>query len=203
MYTPPHNREDDRESIVAFMRAHSFATLVTARDGITATHLPFLVRDGGRVLAAHMARANPQWRDLGAGEALVIFQGPHAFVSPGHYERELSVPTWNYVAVHAYGAARILDGEGSLALLAELNAAHDPEYAGRFASLPAEFVAAKLKGIVAFELEVARLEARFKLSQDRTPAERDRIVEALSNSADSSERELARLMAERSTNEHE
>src|SRR5262245_39529625 len=120
MYTPPHNRETDPAKILAFMREYPFATLVTTREGkLTATHLPVLVdniappepegsgvrslQPQGIMVVAHIARGNTQWLDFGSGDAMVIFQEPHAFISTRHYERALSVPTWNYVAVHAYG----------------------------------------------------------------------------------------------------
>ncbi len=112
MYVPGHFRVDDPETLRAFMRAHAFATLVTVVDGAPfATHVPFLVDDAkggeeaaGLVLRAHVARANPQWRTLEEQDALVIFSGPHAYVSPAWYGAAESVPTWNYTAVHAYGA---------------------------------------------------------------------------------------------------
>ena len=115
MYTPIHNRETDHAKIIAFMRDYPFATFVTTRNGkITATHLPTLVDERGDdvFVIAHLARANAQWLDFSpreANEALVIFQEPHAFISTSHYERPLSVPTWNYVAVHAYGTPQILE----------------------------------------------------------------------------------------------
>src|SRR5882757_4724441 len=115
MYVPSHNRMDDRAEQVAFMRQYSFATLVTSDSQAVprATHLPFVVVEEGAQmrLVAHLARANPQWRDFtDAGEVLVIFQGPHAYISPNLYQRHPSVPTWNYAAVHAYGSLRLLEG---------------------------------------------------------------------------------------------
>ena len=116
MYVPSHNRMQDRAQLLAFMRQYSFATLVTcAAAGPRATHLPFVVEEGAGEslrLVAHMARVNPHWRDFsgeGGGVVLVIFQGPHAYVSPSHYQRHPSVPTWNYAAVHAMGSLRLLE----------------------------------------------------------------------------------------------
>jgi len=199
MYAPAHNRVEDRAQCIAFMREYNFAALVTgsAAHGLQATHLPFIVCDEAQPLRllAHMAQANPQWQDFGASEALVIFSGPHAYVSPRHYERKPSVPTWNYLAVHAYGALRRLDRRGDkLEALDRLIAAHDPGFQAEFTALPPEYLSAKLDGIVAFEIAVTRLEARFKLSQDRSPSERARIGTALEQGAEDSAAALAARM---------
>jgi len=106
MYIPNAFREDDQATLVAFMRAHSFATLVSVVDGTPfATHLPLVISEesGQILLVGHLAKANPHWRALTASDSLVIFQGPHAYISPSLYEKRESVPTWNYIAVHAYG----------------------------------------------------------------------------------------------------
>ena len=191
MYVPSHNRMDDRAGQLAFMRQYSFATLVTADSGaaLKATHLPFVVVEQGAELrlVAHLARANPQWRDFAdAGEVLVIFQGPHAYISPSLYQRQPSVPTWNYAAVHALGSLRLLESrEDKLAALRQLVMANDAPWLEEMERLPPDFLALKLEGIVAFEIAVTRLDARWKLSQDRSPQERRNIVEALNGSADS------------------
>jgi transcriptional regulator len=202
MYTPKHNREDDRAKLYSFMKEYSFATLLTASDDVPrGTHLPFLVEmdDGGAILLrAHMARANNQWRDLAAGkEALVIFQEPHAYVSPRHYEQRLSVPTWNYIAVHAYGQARILDeSEAKLRVLESMIRELDEGYMKQWEALPEQFKREKLAGIVAFEIEVARLQARFKLSQDRTHAEQQNIVTDFCASPDPVKSKIGEMMRE-------
>jgi transcriptional regulator len=199
MYVPPHNRIDDRPTLVAFMRAHSFAALVTdGEQGLRATHLPVVVEhEGDRVrLLAHVARANPQWRDFADGrEAMMIFAEPHAYVSPRHYERAETVPTWNYAAVHAYGSPRIVeDRDEKHAQQAKLIAMHDAEYGARFPDLPREYVDRMLGAIVAFAVDVTRLDARFKLSQEKLPVERERIIAALEGSRDSWAVETAGLM---------
>ena len=199
MYTPPHNRQDDPEQIFAFMRAFPFATLVTSgTSGISATHLPLVVsRDGDTMhITGHLARANAQAADLVAGtEALAIFAAPHAYISPDHYEPGPWVPTWNYVAVHAYGTPTVAESiESKLAALAALVAEHDPSFQDTFDGYPVGFVEAKLKGIVAFEIPVTRIDARWKLSQDRKPAERERISLAMRLSGDPSSAALAEFM---------
>lgn len=198
MYVPFHNRESDRAKIIAFMREYPFATLVTARDEkLTATHLPVLVDERGEALAlvAHLARANPQWRDFGgAREAMVIFQEPHAFISTRHYERALSVPTWNYVAVHAYGAPQILESlQARLELVRRMVAQFEGNLE-QWNALPGEFKETKANGIVAFEMVITRLDARFKLSQDRTALEQERIIETLSRETDNTAFAIGKLM---------
>jgi transcriptional regulator len=199
MYTPPHNRVDDRPTLVAFMRAHSFAALVSHGEaGLRATHLPIGVDvDGDEVrLLAHIARANPQWRDFAGGrETMTIFAEPHAYVSPSHYERAESVPTWNYVAVHAYGPVRIIeDRDEKHAQQAKLCALHDPSYAARFPDMRREYIDRMLGAIVAFTIEVTRLDARFKLSQEKLPVERERIIATLDAAQESWAVETAALM---------
>lgn len=200
MYVPPQNRIEDRPTLVAFMRKHSFGALVThGSEGLRATHLPVVVveEEGDRVrLLAHVARANPQWHDFADGrEAMMIFAEPHAYVSPRHYERAESVPTWNYVAVHAYGVPRIVEGRDEKhAQQSKLIAMHDDEYGARFPGLPREYVDRMLGAIVAFAVDVTRLDARFKLSQEKLPVERERIIAELDASGDSWATETADLM---------
>ncbi len=205
MYIPFHNREADRAKIIAFARKYPFATLVTTRDGkITATHLPVLVdeRDAEIFLTAHLARANTQWLDFasdvdGTPDALVIFQEPHAFISTRHYERPLSVPTWNYVAVHAYGVPRILARVTERLQVVERMVMQFEGTLERWALLPEDFKHAKANGIVAFELRVTRLDARFKLSQDRSRVEQENIVAALSARPEQIEYEIGARMREK------
>jgi transcriptional regulator len=199
MYVPKYNQQDDRAALLAYMRAYSFAVLATSGPtGLTATHLPFVIEEeGGRItLLAHMARANPQWRDFAAGaEALVIFMQPHAYVSPRLYDSRQNVPTWNYVAVHAYGRPVLIEEHAAkLALQQKLIRAHDAGYLAQMAELPASYIDAKLAAIVSFSLDVSRIDARYKLSQDKNPAERERIARDLEASGDSVKAETARLM---------
>jgi len=201
MYTPRHNRMEDRATLVAFMRAHSFAALVTHGDaGLQATHLPVAVeKDGETVrLLAHVAKANPQWRDFAPErEVMMIFAEPHAYVSPQHYERAESVPTWNYAAVHAYGVPRLIeDRDEKHAQQEKLVALHDAAYHARFHDLPREYVDRMLGAIVSFANTVTRLDSRFKLSQEKLPVERERIIATLAASDASPAIETAELMRE-------
>ena len=155
-----------------------------------ATHLPFLLdsqRGPNGTLLAHMARANPQWHDFNSEqEVLAIFQGPHAYVSPSWYEIELSVPTWNYAAVHAYGIPRIIeDSEELYQLLKILIETHEAQFENPWPfQLPDDYLQKMMRGIVGFEIEITRLEGKFKLSQNRTASEREIVIAALQESPD-------------------
>jgi transcriptional regulator len=186
MYIPERFREDDTTTLLAFMREHSFGILVTRGDDAPfATHLPFLYDaecgDYG-VLQAHMARANPQWRSFASEqEALVIFQGPHAYISPSWYDVALSVPTWNYAAVHVYGIPRIIEDSQLLyKQLKTLVGTHEAQFEQPWTfELPQDYIEKMMRGVVGFTLDIARLEGKFKMSQNRTPAEREKVIAAL------------------------
>jgi transcriptional regulator len=182
MYSPPYNRVEDRAELLAFMRANNFPVLVTESAALRASHLPVLVDDraGQLVIDMHMARANPQWRDFGGQEALVIFSGPHAYVSPRWYEETERVPTWNYAAVHAYGVPRVIDEKAAKhAAQRRLVASMDSEWLPKFDALDSGYVERMLGGIVVFEIPVTRIETRWKLSQNRGRREMELIAEAL------------------------
>lgn len=197
MYSPPYNQPEQRAELVEFMRANSFAVLVTGTGGtLHASHLPVQVdeRRGQLFLDMHMARANAQWREFFDDEVLVVFSGPHAYVSPRWYAAKERVPTWNYAAVHAYGIPCIIsDAAEKHASQRRLVAALDPQWLAQFDALRPEYVQNMLGGIVNFEIPVARLEARWKLSQNRGRDEQERIAAALEKSGDPAERALAAL----------
>ena len=197
MYSPPYNRLDDRVELLAFLRAHGFALLVTGTGGaLQASHLPVLVEERGEALALvmHMAKSNPQWREFFDDEVLVVFRGPHAYVSPRWYEQAERVPTWNYAAVHAYGTVRrIEDRAAKHAAQAKLVKTYDPDWAATFEGLSEEYLRTMLEGIVNFEVDVTRLATRWKLSQNRGRREQELIAAELERSADSVERALAAL----------
>ncbi len=197
MYSPPYNRVEGRKELLDFMRANNFALLVTATAGVPlASHLPVTLADGenGIVIHSHMAKPNPQWKEFFDDEVLVVFSGPHGYISPRWYEATERVPTWNYAAVHAYGTARVTTDRqvkhaAQRALVAEL----DPEWLPKFDALRPEYVASMLDGIVTFDVAVTRLETRWKLSQNRGRDEQERIAVQLERSADSTEQALAAL----------
>ena len=201
MYIPKPYREDDAETLVAFMRANSFATLVSVLDGaLWATHLPLVVadQDGHVTLTGHLAKANPHWQAFGADESLVIFNGPHAYVSPALYEKEESVPTWNYVAVHAYGIPHAIAYEDAparmQAMLEAMIDQYDAAYQAQWHSLSDKFRHGMMSWVVGFEMAVTRLEGKVKLSQNRSLADQYSVAQAMLQSADTTERGVGEAM---------
>ena len=202
MYIPDAFRETDRKALHQLMRQNSFATLITINGGAPlASHLPILLdsdRGDYGTLSGHMARANPQWRDFSDGrEALAIFQGPHAYVSPSWYETHPSVPTWNYAVIHAYGTARLIDDRSELRKLLQASVQfYESGFEKPWAfELPEKFVEKMMDMIVGFEIPISRIEGKFKLSQNRPPADRNRVKQTLENSADPLAKAVAELMA--------
>lgn len=200
MYTPKHFEVRDPELLFALMERFSFAALVTIDAGVpVATHLPYLIereRGAQGVLTSHMARANRQWQTFRARqEVLTIFQGDHGYISPSWYAQHPSVPTWNYMVVHAYGVPRLIDDAAALAMLERVIGKHEAGYARPW-SMDHEHATRQLRGIVAFEIEVTRLEGKFKLSQNRSERDQRQVIEALRASADPLEQALAQQMSQ-------
>jgi transcriptional regulator len=205
MYSPAYNRLEDRGELLAFMQANSFAVLVTGTGGtLHASHLPVMVHQQGEdvVLDMHMAKANAQWKEFFDDEVLVVFSGPHAYVSPRWYVEQERVPTWNYAAVHAYGMPKVIaDARLKYENQRRLVAALDPQWLPTFDALRKEYVERMLDGIVNFQIRVTRLETRWKLSQNRSRREQELIAAQLEKSADSAERALAALTRKHLTDE--
>ena len=204
MYLPTAFAETDDGRIRAFIDTNDFGILVTSVEGRPfATHLPLILdreRGSQGTLLGHMARANPHWRAFDGSEALVIFAGPHCYVSPRWYEAQPSVPTWNYAAVHVYGTPRLLvDDSAPRQLLSDMVARYEGVGEGAWAmdGLPEGYLKGMLRAIVAFEIPIARIEAKFKLSQNRSPADRDRVITALESAGGAAESGVAALMRAR------
>jgi len=191
MYTPAFNRIDDRALLIEAMRLWSFAALFgsDAEGHPTATHLPLVVHDEGEhgVLEGHFARANPHWKALAGRETLVVFSGPHSYVSPTLYADPKSVPTWNYIAVHATGTLEIVQdvpGDEAAtharkdALLKNLIGVHEPAYAAQWNDLPIGYRISMTNGIVGFRIPIAKIEGKFKLSQNRPEIDRQTVQAA-------------------------
>ena len=205
MYIPAQFRETHLDILHRVVRDYSFGTLVSLLRGqLFATHLPFLLEDTrgpNGTLVGHMARANPHWQGFEPGaESLVIFQGPHTYVSPRWYRTELNVPTWNYVAVHAYGTASILDDPTRVRRLLEATVgtfeAGLPGEAWSIDRVPGQYVANLARAIVAFEIPISRLEGKRKLSQNRQPEDVAGAVDGLLQQSDPLQLEVAELMRE-------
>lgn len=178
MYLRPAFTETDPARIAGLIVAHPFGVLMTTdAGGMAASHIPFAVEQAGPelVLTAHLAAANPQVAALDGGTALAIFSGPHAYIAPGWYHTQPAVPTWDYAAVHVHGTLEIIDDP--TAMLRAL-AAGDP--AGfDLAALPDRYRTQMFKGIVAFRLRATRVEAQWKMSQNRSAEDRLAVIAAL------------------------
>ena len=200
MYIPKINLATDKDEIVAFMKKFSFATIITAKDNLPiATHLPFLVtvKDDSIILTAHFAKANEQWRDIENNKALVIFSEPHAYISPKHYDTKLNVPTWNYISVHVYGQGKLItETEKAFKVLEATIDIYETSYKQQWNNLPEEYKLKMIKGIVAFEIPVTDLQAKKKLSQNKTDLEKQNIIATLSKSSDTNEQLIAEYMKE-------
>jgi transcriptional regulator len=199
MYIPKINLAGNREEIVAFMQQFSFATLITAKDGLpVASHLPFVVtaKEDNIILTAHFAKANEQWQDIEQNKVLVIFSEPHAYISPKNYDKELSVPTWNYISVHAYGQGKLITETAAvMTLMEEAIDNFETAYKQQWNNLPADYKSKMLNGIIAFEIVVTDLQAKKKLSQNKTGNEKKKIIDHLSKSNDSNEKLIADYMS--------
>lgn len=198
MYIPPKFKLKDAAQISAYIRQYPFATLITAADNHPiATHLPFILEQEGEqwYLLSHMARANPQWKLLEAHQPLVVFQEPHAYISPTYYEKEENVPTWNYVAVHVYGNVEMLfEPEQAVETLEKTIAVFEKEFQGQWENLDEGYKNRLLKGMVAFRIKIQNVEAKEKLSQNKTAQEREKISAGLSKASDSSAQQLGEIM---------
>ena len=202
MYNPKFNQLSDRGILIEAMQSYSFAVLFGplhgngAEHAATATHLPLVVKDEREhgLIQGHFARANRHWQALAGSETLVVFSGPHGYVSPSLYVEELSVPTWNYVAVHAYGTLELVeDDAGKESLLKDLIAVHEPAYLDRWSAMPDGYRRTMLAGIMGFRIPISRIEGKFKLSQNRPPDERRNVHDAQATGSPD-EQEMARWM---------
>lgn len=198
MYIPKVNLVTDQKEIISFMQQFSFATLVTSEDNLpVATHLPLLVKikDDKVLLVGHFAKANTQWQNIMANKVLVIFSEPHAYISPKNYDKELNVPTWNYISVHSYGWVKLItDKENVFEILAETIQNFEPEYKSKWDKFPEDYRLKMINGIVAFEIEISELQAKYKLSQNRTDKEKEKIINNLTKSKDTNEKLIADYM---------
>jgi transcriptional regulator len=181
MYSPNFNLVTDRAILLEAMQAYSFAILFGPQSTaelpapLVATHLPLVVKDQGEhgLIEGHFAKANRHWQALAGREVLVVFPGPHSYVSPANYTETLSVPTWNYIAIHAYGTLEIVeDDAGKDALLTGLINNTEPGFLEQWRAMPDGFRRTMLAGIVGFRIAIARIEGKFKISQNRAAEER-------------------------------
>jgi transcriptional regulator len=198
MYSPKFNRVEDRATLLEAMQTYSFAILFgpNGAETMTATHLPLVVKDDGEhgLIEGHFARANKHWEQLAGHETLVIFPGPHSYVTPSLYTEELSVPTWNYIAVHAYGTLALIEDQDSKnRLVEELITKHDPAFLAHWHAEPEGYRRTMLASIMGFRIPIDRIEGKFKISQNRNTEEHSNIQTAHAAGTDD-QRELSRWM---------
>jgi transcriptional regulator len=199
VYIPEHFRVQDHSDAIAFMRANPFAILISSTDdGPFATHLPvFIQQEGDRlVIRGHVAKANPHWRYLEQNPAcMTIFHGPHAYVSATNYVTRENVPTWNYGAVHVYGNAQTFASPEDLqGVLHQLIGTFEPAYAEQWGSLSETYRERMLSHIVGLEIAVTKIEAKFKLSQNRTRDEQSNVIASLGKAEDTAVSGVSRMM---------
>lgn len=193
MYTPAHFAVDDAALLHRLIESNGFASLVSVCGGRpVVSHIPMLLDVAAGTLRGHVARANPQWRELdGARDVLAVFHGPHAYVSPTWY-REAGVPTWNYAVVHVYGRARVIQDSAWLhrlvsALSEQYEARREPPWDG-------EYEQRQLRAIVGIEISISEIQGKFKLSQNRSDADRQGVIDQLAGADDTQARAVATLM---------
>jgi transcriptional regulator len=205
MYLPPAFQENDLARIHDLIRTARLANLVThGPEGLFATPLPMLIEPGeapNGVLYGHISKANPHWKLAVQGDALAIFMGPDAYVSPSFYPGKQRdgkvVPTWNYTAVHAYGPVEFFDDpERKLAIVTGLTRKHEGrrEHPWSVNDAPPDYIQSQLKGIIGLRMPIARIEGKLKLSQNRNPEDRAGAKEGLAASADPMDRDIAKLI---------
>ncbi len=207
MYLPSHFAETDVPALHEAMQQIGFGTLVTlGADGMTASHVPFLIEPEPApfgTLLGHIARDNPQWRSLAPSlDSLAIFLWPQSYISPSWYPTKKKtgkvVPTWNYVAIHAYGRLSFFDDkERLLSLVTRLTERHEQGRAAPWAvsDAPQDFIDSMLQAIIGFALPIARLEGKWKMSQNRPPEDRRGAIEGLQREGGAAAAEVARLIA--------
>lgn len=200
MYIPKYFREEDRVKILAFLDQNSFPVLISF-DGAkpVATHLPVEIAEdeiGGLTIYGHVSRANPQWKTFGEQEVLLIFQGAHTYISPRWYNH-INVPTWNYMMIHVYGKVRLIKDGELHEHLSRLVHKHEVNTSYSLEGLPPDYVNKEMKGTVGFAVDVTRIDAGFKLSQNRNDEDHENIVHELDRRGNEESSKVASAMREK------
>jgi len=177
MYIPTHFEITDADEIYSFIEANAFGQLISTVEGrLYSTHIPFLLSPGHKQLLGHLAKENPQWKDIDGQEVLITLQGPHAYISPSWYSSP-GVPTWNYQAVHVYGTCHSFRDTSRLKQLVEsLTEKFESEFDQPW---QADYPESMLTGIVGIELEITEIQCKYKLSQNRSRQDRSQVIKAL------------------------
>ena len=200
MYIPPHYKNENKAETIAFIKRFNFGAIITAVDNVPiATHLPFVIseKDGKTYLTSHFAKANSHWKHIENTENLIIFSEPHAYISPKNYTKKQNVPTWNYLSVHAYGLANLITEKSAVyEVLETMINTFEAEYKMQWNDLSSDYKSKMAKGIVAFQIEVTKIESKKKLSQNKTENERKNIAHSLKNSLNNTDNLLGEFMQE-------
>ncbi|WP_223589154.1 FMN-binding negative transcriptional regulator [Neobacillus bataviensis] len=197
MYIPKHFKIEDEETIYDFIEKNSFATLISQHNEEPyATHLPLILDKEKKQLYGHFARPNGQWKDIENQKILVIFQGPHCYISPSWYESNQAVPTWNYVAIHVYGQMELVeDSQELLDSLADMVTKYEkPDSSYQLKDVDANFIEGMSKGIVGFKIKIDRIEGKAKLSQNHSVDRQALVIQQLENTSDQQNQQIADLM---------
>ncbi|MCM2532910.1 FMN-binding negative transcriptional regulator [Neobacillus pocheonensis] len=197
MYIPEHFKIEDDEIIYDFIEKYSFATLFSQHNGEPyATHLPLILNKDENALYGHFARPNEQWKDVENQQVLVVFQGPHCYISPSWYETTKAVPTWNYVSIHLYGKMEFVgDRKVKFDSLNDLvNKYESPDSPYNLNDVDPSFIEGMSKGIVAFKITITKIEAKAKLSQNHPVERQELIIKQLENTSKQDEIQVASLM---------
>ncbi|MDP4171201.1 MAG: FMN-binding negative transcriptional regulator [Bacillota bacterium] len=197
MYVPKHFKIEGKEEIYELIEQYSFATLVSQHNAEPyATHLPLTLDKDAGVLYGHFARPNEQWKDIEHQNVLVIFQGPHCYISPSWYETNKAVPTWNYVAVHVYGKVEIIHNEQEAfqALVKMVNKYEKPDRAYKLKEVDSSYIEGMTKGIVNFKIKITKMEGKAKLSQNHPMERRELIIRELEKLSGEENKRIAGLM---------
>jgi transcriptional regulator len=197
MYIPKHFQLNDEEMIYDFIKEYSFATLFSQHNGEPyATHLPLTLNKGENALYGHFARPNEQWEDIGNQQVLVVFQGPHCYISPSWYETSMAVPTWNYVSIHIYGRLEVIENQKIIldSLNDMVNKYEKPDSSYNLNEIDSRFIEGMSKGIVAFKINITKIEAKAKLSQNHPVERQQLVIKQLENSSEQNNLQIASLM---------
>lgn len=197
MYIPKHFKMDDQAELFQFIEENSFAVMFSNHEGRPfATHLPLLLDREEGYLYGHFANPNPQWEDIETGEVLIVFNGPHTYISPSWYESNKAVPTWNYVAVHAYGTVEIIkDSDQLYRTLREMVQKYErPSSTYKLDEVDGAFIEGMSRGIIGFKIKITSLEGKWKLSQNHSEERCSRVIQQLENSGEQDAREIAERM---------
>lgn len=197
MYIPKHFKIDDEEVIFDFIENYSFATLFSQHNGEPyATHLPLMLNKSENALYGHFALPNEQWKDAEDQQVLAVFQGPHCYISPSWYETMKAVPTWNYVSIHIYGTLEVI--EDKKIIFDSLNDLvikyESPDSSYNLNEVEPRFIEGMSKGIVAFKINMTKIEAKAKLSQNHSVERQERVIKHLENTSQHDNIQVASLM---------